>query len=166
MLVLFTTNTRSIAIVGTSAMRIRRNAFAIAGEMPRISNSTFSASRAVTSTPNRSRKDATLNALSMPTAAYAPLKACSTVCLFSSAPHVTNARWRSSSSFTSSIVDFFDAAPAGFFEPAIETRRRGREKSGGRSRRRSGRPESPFPESLPRALEARPGANTRDRDGG
>ena len=43
-LVLFTTNTFSMAIVGTSAMRIRRNAFAIAGLIPRISNSTFSAS--------------------------------------------------------------------------------------------------------------------------
>ena len=89
-LVLFTTNTFSMAIVGTSAMRIRRNAFAIAGLIPRISNSTFSASSFVTSTPNDSRKDSIENVLSNPTAAYAPEKACSLTCLFSSAPHVTN----------------------------------------------------------------------------
>ena len=92
MLVLFTTNTFSMAIVGTSEMRMRRNAFAMAGEMPRISNSTFSSSSAVTSMWNCSRKDSMLKVLSMPTEVYAPLKACSFVCLFWSAPHVTNFR--------------------------------------------------------------------------
>ena len=98
-------------------MRIRRNAFAIAGLIPRISNSTFSASSLVTSTPKDSRKDSIENVLSTPTAAYAPEKAYSLTCLFSSAPHVTNWRWRSSSALTEAMSGLADASF--FFEPAM-----------------------------------------------
>ena len=115
--VLFTTNTFSIAMVGTSAIRMRLNALAIAGDIPLISNSTFSWSSFVTSILNRSRKDSMENVLSTPTAAYAPENAYSFVCLFSSAPHVTNARCFSSSAFTDDMSGVL--ASVFFFEPAI-----------------------------------------------
>ena len=89
MLVLFTMYTFSMAMVGTSAMRMRRNALAMAGEMPLISNTTFSSSMCVIHILKFSRKDSMVNVLSMPIEAYAPEYWCSAVCLFSSGPHVT-----------------------------------------------------------------------------
>mmetsp|Transcript_31967 Transcript_31967/g.79064 ORF Transcript_31967/g.79064 Transcript_31967/m.79064 type:complete len:334 (-) Transcript_31967:181-1182(-) len=116
--VLLTMNTFSMAMVGTSAMRMRRKALAMAGLMPCISNSTLSTSSAVTSRRKASRNPSMVNVLSIPTELYAPLYAYSVVCLFSSAAQVTNLRCRSSSALTSLMSGRYLLVPAGAAAPA------------------------------------------------
>ena len=101
-------------------MRMRRNALAIAGEMPCISNTTLSASMCVISILKFSRNDCMLNELSMPTEAYAPEYWCSAVCLFSSAPHVTNSRWVwIFAAISSMLVGFLTFFLDSFLAPAM-----------------------------------------------
>mmetsp|Transcript_4640 Transcript_4640/g.16950 ORF Transcript_4640/g.16950 Transcript_4640/m.16950 type:complete len:212 (-) Transcript_4640:9-644(-) len=112
-LVLFTTKTFSIAIVGTSANIIRRNAFAKAGEHPSSSNTHVSSSLEIIFNANVSRKPSTLNAQSFPKDAYAPPYAISFAFAFVFAPAVTNLRCSSNRASMASICAVTPRTSAG-----------------------------------------------------
>mmetsp|Transcript_7993 Transcript_7993/g.26634 ORF Transcript_7993/g.26634 Transcript_7993/m.26634 type:complete len:243 (-) Transcript_7993:107-835(-) len=96
--VLLAMKTFSIAMVGTSAIRMRRKALAMAASMPTMSNTIDSSSSALTSILKSVLNFSRLRELSLSSVMYAPLYWCPDALFTKSLLQVARVFWRCSSS--------------------------------------------------------------------